>query len=112
MLQSTGGQTVVVSDFRFAGNTLLTAKQLAPTVAGFKGRPLSFADLQNAAIEVATAYRKAGWIVRAYLPQQDITQGTVTIQIVEAKFGWKATHSFQPRVSSASSRMPSYREPP
>jgi hemolysin activation/secretion protein len=87
VLKSVGDQTTVVSEFRFAGNTLLTAKQLAPTVAGFIGRPLSFADLQNAAIAVATAYRKAGWIVRAYLPQQDITQGTVTIQIVEAKFG-------------------------
>jgi len=44
VLQSTGDQTVVVSEFRFAGNTLLTAKQLATTVAGFIGRPLSFAD--------------------------------------------------------------------
>jgi hemolysin activation/secretion protein len=87
VLQSLGGQTVVVSSFHFAGNTLLTAKQLEPTVAGLVGRPLSFAELQNVAIAVATAYRKAGWIVRTYLPEQDVTQGTVTIQIVEARFG-------------------------
>jgi hemolysin activation/secretion protein len=87
ILQSLGGATVVVGDFRFAGNTLLSARQLEPIVAGFKGRPLDFEQLQNAAIAVATAYRKAGWIVRVYLPQQDITSGTVTIQIVEAKFG-------------------------
>jgi hemolysin activation/secretion protein len=86
-LQSLGGATVVVEEFRFAGNTLLSARQLAPVVAGFKGRPLDFAQLQNAAIAVATAYRTAGWIVRVYLPQQDITSGTVTIQVVEAKFG-------------------------
>ena len=87
VLQSLGGETLVVSSFNFAGNTHLTAKQLEPIVAGFVGHPLSFAELQNAAIAVATAYRKAGWIVRAYLPQQDVTRGTVTIQIVEAKFG-------------------------
>jgi hemolysin activation/secretion protein len=87
VLQSLGGATVVVSDFHFAGNTLLSARQLAAVVAGFKGRPLDFAQLQNAGIAVATAYRSAGWIVRVYLPQQDITGGTVTIQIVEAKFG-------------------------
>jgi hemolysin activation/secretion protein len=87
VLESLGGETVVVKDFRFAGNSLLTSQQLAPVVASFKARPLSFQELQNAAIAVATAYRKAGWIVRVYLPQQDITQGTVTIQIVEAKFG-------------------------
>jgi hemolysin activation/secretion protein len=87
VLQSLGGATLVVTDFRFAGNTLLSVKQLAPVVAGFKGRSLDFTQLQNAALAVATAYRKAGWIVRVYLPQQDITGGTVTIQIVEAKFG-------------------------
>jgi hemolysin activation/secretion protein len=87
VLQSLGGATVVVEDFHFAGNTLLSARQLAIVVAGFKGRPLDFAQLQNAGIAVATAYRSAGWIVRVYLPQQDITGGTVTIQIVEAKFG-------------------------
>lgn len=87
VLQSLGGETLIVNDFKFAGNTLLTSAQLAPAVARFKGRALSFAELQNAAIAVATTYRKAGWVVRAYLPQQDITGGTVTIQIVEAKFG-------------------------
>ena len=56
-------------------------------VARFIGHPVGFTDLQNAAIEVATAYRKAGWVVRAYLPEQEIAQGSVTIQIVEARFG-------------------------
>jgi hemolysin activation/secretion protein len=87
VLQSLGQATVVVKDFRFAGNTLLRNGQLAPAVASFKGRPLTFNELQNAAIAVAAAYRKAGWVVRAYLPEQDITSGTVIIQIVEAKFG-------------------------
>jgi hemolysin activation/secretion protein len=86
-LQSLGGPTVTVTAFSFAGNTLLTDKQLAPSVAGFRNHPLDFAQLQNAAIAVAAAYRRAGWVVRVYLPEQDITAGAVTIQIVEAKFG-------------------------
>jgi hemolysin activation/secretion protein len=86
-LQSLGQESVVVTEFRFAGNSLLSNARLAPAVASFKGRRLTFNELQNAAIAVATAYRKAGWVVRAYLPQQDITSGTVVIQIVEAKLG-------------------------
>jgi hemolysin activation/secretion protein len=86
-LQSLGGNTVTVSAFNFAGNKLLSTKQLAPVVESFRNRPLDFAQLQNAAIAVAAAYRRAGWVVRVYLPQQDITSGVVTIQIVEAKFG-------------------------
>jgi hemolysin activation/secretion protein len=86
-LKSLGGATVSVRTFKFAGNTLRTSAQLAPSVAHFVNRPLDFAELQNAAISVASAYRRAGWVVRVYLPEQDITSGTVTIQIIEAKFG-------------------------
>jgi len=87
VLESIGGATVLVKEFRFAGNTRLTNAQLGAAVAGFKGRELNFSDLQNAAMAVATAYRKAGWVVRSYLPKQDVTGGIVTIQVVEAKFG-------------------------
>jgi hemolysin activation/secretion protein len=84
---SMGAPAVTVKEFQFAGNSLLSAQQLAPAVAGYLNRALSFTDLQNAAIAVANAYREAGWVVRAYLPEQDITAGTVTIQIIEATLG-------------------------
>ncbi|MDE2348031.1 MAG: ShlB/FhaC/HecB family hemolysin secretion/activation protein [Gammaproteobacteria bacterium] len=86
-MKSIGTATVTVATFKFSGNTLLTAGQLSRAVAAFVGRPLTFADLQNAAIAVAMAYRRAGWVVRAYLPQQDVTGGTVTIEVIEARLG-------------------------
>ncbi len=86
-MESFGGTTVIVKSFLFAGNTLLSTAQLSPLVAKFLDRPVSFGELQNAAVAVAAAYRQAGWVVRVYLPKQDITGGAVTIQIVEAKFG-------------------------
>lgn len=99
-MASLGGATVTVKAFRFAGNTLLTDKQLLPAVAGFLNRPLDFTELQNAAIAVAAAYRQAGWVVRVYLPKQDITGGTVIIQIVEAKFGAVRVEGRTRRVSA------------
>lgn len=86
-LESIGGATVTAAAFRFAGNTLLSSAELEQHVAAFVGKPLDFAGLQNAAIAAATAYRDAGWVVRAYLPRQDVTSGVITIQIVEATFG-------------------------
>jgi hemolysin activation/secretion protein len=80
------GLSVTVKEFRFAGNTLLSAEQLAPAVASYLNRPLGMTELRRAAAAVADAYRQAGWIVRAYLPQQEIQDGIVTIQIVEAVF--------------------------
>jgi hemolysin activation/secretion protein len=81
------GVVVTVKSFQFAGNTLISSEALAPVVAGYLNRPLDYAQLQAAAAVVANAYREAGWIVRVYLPQQDVTSGVVTIQIVEAVFG-------------------------
>jgi hemolysin activation/secretion protein len=86
-LQSIGGATVTVASFSFVGNVLLTNDELQTAVASFVGHPIDFNGLQNAAIAVAGAYRKKGWVVRAYLPQQEIEDGTVTIQIVEGRFG-------------------------
>jgi hemolysin activation/secretion protein len=86
-MTSLGGATLVVQAFQFAGNTRLSGAQLARSVETFVGREIGFSDLQNAAIAVANAYRKAGWVVRAYLPQQEIAGGTVTIQIIEATLG-------------------------
>jgi hemolysin activation/secretion protein len=81
------GATVTVSAFRFAGNSLLGEDQLNAAVSSFVGRRLGFDQLQRAADAVAAAYREAGWIVRVYLPEQDISEGSVTLQVVEARFG-------------------------
>jgi len=86
-LQQLPGATVTVSAFRFQGNRLIGAEELRQAVTPFVGRPLTFQELQGAAMAVADAYRRQGWIVRAYLPRQDIEGGIVTIQIVEALFG-------------------------
>ncbi len=95
------GASVTVREFRFAGNTLLTAAQLLPVVAEFLNRPLDFTQLQTAAAAIANAYRDAGWIVRAYLPQQDIKDGLVTIQVVEAVFGKLSIEGEATRVAVA-----------
>lgn len=87
MTAPAGGATVTVQRFEFRGNTLLPTEQLTAAVAPWLKRPLGFGELQAAAMAVATLYREAGWVVRAYLPQQDISQGGVTIQIVEGRFG-------------------------
>ena len=86
-MKPASGVIITVKQFRFAGNTLLSAEQLAPAVAGYVDRPLDFNQLQAAAAAVADTFRQAGWVVRAYLPAQDIQDGIVTIQVVEAVFG-------------------------
>jgi hemolysin activation/secretion protein len=83
----TPGGSITVSAFRFSGNTRLRDEQLAPVVAPYLNRPLDFTELQKVATDVADAYRSAGWIVRAYLPAQEVVNGVITIQVVESVLG-------------------------
>jgi hemolysin activation/secretion protein len=78
---------VFVKQFRFAGNEALSDATLQAVLAGWTRRELTFAQLQEAAAAIGAAYRSAGRVVRAYLPRQEITDGVVTIQVVEARFG-------------------------
>lgn len=100
-MTSLGGATVTLRAIRFAGNSLLSEAQLAPVVAPYLQRPLDFAQLQNIAIAVANAYRQAGWVVRAYLPQQDLEGGVLTVEVVEARFGKLRQHGGGQRVDAA-----------
>ena len=86
-MQPATGITVTVKRFRFAGNTLISSERLEAATNEFLGRPLDFSQLQAAAASAAEVYRAQGWVVRAYLPAQDIQDGIVTIQIIEAIFG-------------------------
>ena len=78
--------TVMVKSFRFASNNLLSSEQLATVLQAFVGLQLDFAGIQRAADAVAAAYRESGWLARVYLPEQDISEGTITLQVVEARF--------------------------
>jgi hemolysin activation/secretion protein len=100
-MRALDGATVTVTTFRFVGNTMLTGQQLAQSVAKFLGHPIGFAELQDAAVAVASAYREAGWVVRAYLPKQEIVDGSVTIQIIEATLGTVRIEGEARRVSAA-----------
>ena len=80
------GMTVNVKSFQLSGHRLLSAEELMPALAEFVGRTLDFAGLQRATDAVAAAYREAGWLARVYLPEQDISEGTITLQVVEARF--------------------------
>lgn len=81
------GQTVMVNEFKFKGNTLLSNEELRKALAPLTGRPLDFARLQSTPVLVADVYRSKGWVVQTVLPAQDIDKGSVSIEIVEAVFG-------------------------
>jgi hemolysin activation/secretion protein len=75
---------------------------LAPALADFFNRDLDFADLKRMADAVAAAYRQAGWIARVYLPEQDISEGVITLQVVEAQFAGLRVEGEAPKLVKGS----------
>ncbi|HEY7803408.1 MAG TPA: ShlB/FhaC/HecB family hemolysin secretion/activation protein, partial [Orrella sp.] len=76
-----------VKQFTFTGNTKVRSATLEAALAEFLNRPIQFKDLQEATNVVADTYAKQGWLARAFIPRQDITEGTVRIHIIEAVYG-------------------------
>ena len=97
---ASSGVVVKLSAFRFSGNTRISSEQLQAALAGYVNQTLDYNQLQNAAALVAELYRSSGWVVRTYLPEQDIVNGVVTIQVVEAIFGGVRTEGAAPKRAS------------
>jgi hemolysin activation/secretion protein len=83
-----GTPTVTVREFRFAGNREVDAAALQAQVAADIGKPLNFAELEELTTRLTRYYRSLGYFVaRVYLPEQEITDGVITLQAVEGNYG-------------------------
>ena len=83
---STGPQ-VTVRGFVLEARVPLDAASWQAAVAPYLDRPVTYEELLAAAQSVALAYRQAGWVVSAVLPEQDISDGEVRITVTNALFG-------------------------
>jgi len=78
------GVTVTVKRFRFSGyDNIVSESELQALIVDSIGKQLGFAQLQDIVTNITSYLRvKKGYMLaRAYLPQQDITEGVIEIVI-------------------------------
>ncbi|BAU05207.1 ShlB/FhaC/HecB family hemolysin secretion/activation protein [Fischerella sp. NIES-3754] len=76
--------TIVVQKFEFIGSTVFSQQELEQATADFVGKPITFAELLQAANQVTQLYLQQGYITSgAYIPSQEIQLGIVKIQVLE-----------------------------
>ena len=92
------GASVSVKRFVFKGNTLLDDATLQRTLTGYLDRKLDFKELQEAAAMVAKRYSASGRLARVFLPAQDVTEGVITLQVMEARYGGTQIEKSGPRL--------------
>jgi hemolysin activation/secretion protein len=86
----TNGNTALVRIDRFEvkGNTLLSPALIERLLDPYKGNARSYTDIQLALEALEGAYRSAGYsAVHVVTPEQEITGGTVTLQVIETVVG-------------------------
>ena len=81
------GPRVLVKAIRIKGNTLIAEAELLAQVQELVGRELSVGQLQNAALILIGYYAQKGYLARVFLPPQDIKNGVVEYQVIEAVRG-------------------------
>ncbi|MEY2791986.1 MAG: hypothetical protein RL295_2151 [Pseudomonadota bacterium] len=77
--------TVVTAErFKFLGNQRLSTEQLQTAAAPFANRPLNQHDVHHLTDAISQEYRKAGWLVQAYIPRQNLAGPELVIQVIES----------------------------
>lgn len=84
--QPVAARTFTIKSVRVEGNTLLPEAELNRLLAGLPGDNRSLADLKQGAAALQAAYRAAGYGgVLAFVPQQALAAGDITIRVLEGK---------------------------
>ena len=97
---------LLVKGFKFQGNQKISSEDLQAIFYKYINQNLTVSELQNIAAEISLIYSDRGFVAQGQLPKQDVTDGVITIQILEAKFGGsvfdeqqkKALKSVQPEL--------------
>lgn len=77
---------VLVKSIVLSGNQEIATAELSPLVASLIGSEQTLSQLNAAATSITAFYRRRGFAVaRALLPAQDITNGVVTIAVIEGR---------------------------
>lgn len=83
-----GDARVTVTHFLFSGNTVFKTEELQEHLEEFTNRPLSFGELMQVVEKIEAYYHAAGYfLTQAYLPPQQIRDGSIEIALTEGRLG-------------------------
>ena len=81
------GEKVKVTSFVFKGNKIITTEELESFVKKYVGTELTFDEINQAVVSISLLYERKGYLAQATLPEQNITDGIIQVNILEAHFG-------------------------
>ncbi len=77
-----------ISHFKVEGNTLLSSQEVDKILAPFTGKERDFGHVQRALEALEATYHQHGFkVVQVALPEQELNQGVVKLQVIETRIG-------------------------
>ena len=86
VVEEASAELVVIKEFKFTGNHAIEEAELKAALASITYRSISIAELKTATDLISALYNKKGVLATVNLPEQDITEGVVLIEVIEAVF--------------------------
>lgn len=83
-----GDETTLIDSVKFTGNTVISSRMLRKSVKEFMGKELSMKEIYEMCQAVQAKYAERGYfLARAFVPAQEVSDHTLTIEIIEGKLG-------------------------
>lgn len=95
------GPKILVKGFRIQGALLIPEAELVAQLKDAIGKELSFRQLQGTTTVLIAYYAQKGYLARVILPEQDIKDGIVTLQVIEGRRGNMRIDSNGARIDAA-----------
>jgi hemolysin activation/secretion protein len=82
------GVSIRVDELHVTGQTVFDERELIAATGFRPGGEHSLGDLRNAALAITNYYNSRGYpLAQAYVPAQDVSSGSVTIDVIEGRYG-------------------------
>ncbi|MEL7008115.1 MAG: ShlB/FhaC/HecB family hemolysin secretion/activation protein [Cyanobacteria bacterium J06588_4] len=79
-------EQIIVKDFNVVGSSIFTEQELNQAVKSYRNRPLTLSELFQARSTITKLYTDKGYVSSgAYIPPQELANGTVQIAVLEGK---------------------------
>ena len=77
---------ITLTSIKFQGVTLLGDMELKGIVEPFINKPMTYEKMLDIGMEIGSYYRRNNYLARAMLAPQDLTEGVLTVDVIESVF--------------------------
>lgn len=85
-LEEEASTLIKLTSIQFKGVTILGDMELKGIVEPFINTPMTYEKMLDVGMAVESYYRRNNYLARAVLPPQDLTDGVLTVDVIESVF--------------------------